>query len=172
MITPNTIKPFTISPQTKTVENHQTNPIANKVSQAWQATSTQVKQPISQKTDYIDLTDAETTDIIEFLSKLKIVEHLDKQNPIDRQANFLALYKKIHNSTSEEKQRFIAGAMQMLKTPDSFANQASLKKIFEHSLYRISAIDLMSQPLIDQMRNHINSIKLEGDDDEEELVFE
>lgn len=151
--------------------NNTSNNIVDKVSNAWSAKSAETKQNRPKSTIYIDLTDAEQQEINQFLSQLKISEDLNNPNPQYRTANFLMLYKKLTNSTLKEKENFIAGVMQTLKNPDAFDNQASLKKTFEQAFYRVSAVNLMNQPFVNQMSDYINSIKIDGDDEEEEINF-
>lgn len=173
MITPNLMNTFKVDSNTDVAENNHTHSshIANKVAQAWQATSPATKKDTVQNAVGPALPEEKKAAIVQFLSQLNPSIN-PKDLPSDiRQNNFLLVYKKLSNLPAEEKMNFIAEAMQMLKTPDSFENQEALKKTFEHALYRFSAANLMSQPLMNQMTDYINSIKLDSDDDEEELKF-
>ncbi|MEY0232901.1 hypothetical protein [Providencia manganoxydans] len=173
MITPNMINAFKMASNTQTAENNHTdsNHIANKVGQAWQATSAATKKDTAQDDTCPVLTEEKKAAIVQFFSQLNPSLN-PKDLPSDiRQNNFLLVYKKLSNLPAKEKECFIAEAMQMLKTPGSFENQEALKKTFEHALYRFSAVNLMNQPLSNQMNDYINSIKIDGDDEEEEFKF-
>ncbi|EMN4130499.1 MULTISPECIES: hypothetical protein [Providencia] len=140
--------------------NHDSSTLVNKVKNTWQAKTI-------ENTKQLKLTTQEIENIKTFFTTLRVSDPKDIKNSEDHKTNFLALYKKLNRLSSEEKKRFIAGAIQLLGKPDTFDNQELLKKTFNHAFYRVNAVKFMLQPLTEQMNNQIGHNKLEDDGDDE-----
>lgn len=112
-----------------------------------------------EKMTTIPLSSEEKMKIDDFISQL---EH----KPSDKDF-FAFIFKTMVNLNKEEKEKFITGAAQTLKSyPDE--NSPSLYEKFTKALKRYQSVILMSSPLSEQLNRNISQIKLEPDDDDDD----
>lgn len=113
-----------------------------------------------EKIPAIPLSSEEKMKIDDFISQL---EH----KPNDKDF-FAFIFKTMVNLNKEEKEKFITGTAQTLKSY-SDENSSSLYEKFTKALKRYQSVILMSSPLSEQLNRNISQIKLESDDDDDDM---
>ncbi|MEQ4626137.1 hypothetical protein [Providencia manganoxydans] len=168
MITPLAINTLITPSNTGKTVNNNNHSLTQKVGKAWQEKSLPSKESINKDISNRELTDTEKEEVNKLLAQLKVNDMNGDTSVESHRENFLVIYKKLIHISKDEKATLIANIQKMLKTPGIYDNQELLSKTFKRAIYRYSAIALMNQPLVNQMNDQANSIRLEVENEEEE----
>ncbi|WP_353243465.1 hypothetical protein [Providencia sp.] len=79
---------------------------------------------------------------------------------------FSAIFSTLTRLKKNEKENFIAGTAQMLKSLPSDGTPSLYDK-FTKGLKRYMAINLMNQPFTEQLNKNISSLNIDGNDDDD-----
>lgn len=124
------------------------------------ARSAPISSLSDKKIDNIPLSLEEKLKIDNFINRLE-------QKNSDKEL-FTYVFNTLVHLGKNEKENFIAGASFALKNHHS-EGTPSLAERFNNALKRYMSISLMNGPIAEQLNRNINQIKLEVDDDSDEL---
>lgn len=115
----------------------------------------------SQKTENSPSLPPETQQKINnFINELKSKDN-DK-------ALFLSVFSTLVRLKKDEKENFIAGVVQTIKSTSGY-DSASLHDKFMKGLKRYMAISFMNQPFADQLNKNMLRFNIDGDNDDDDL---
>lgn len=83
-------------------------------------------------------------------------------------ALFLSVFSTLVRLKKNEKEKFIAGVVQTIKSTSS-DDSASLHDKFMKGLKRYMAISFMNQPFADQLNKNMLRFNIDGDNDDDDL---
>lgn len=144
--------------------------IQNKMTSIWQEKNMDIKSNNHHNNEKIELSPKGEIKLeLSAKDMNKVNQFIDElKSRVDKKEFFSHVFKTMIHLGKDEKEKFIAGVVQTLKSSADPESEL-LNQKFNKSLCRYMSISLMSTPLMNQLSHNMSSFSLEGSDDEEEI---